>query len=270
VFERVLVAVDGRPESEGVLDPLLRLARGHPARFFLTHPIQPARGFPGIDAEGLLTRDRDDARAYLRDLMGRLAVEDVGVAAVVREGNPVDVLLQTARERGATMIAACWRARGGLERRLMGDPAGELLRRAELPVLLFREGPWTPEARPSPRRLLLASRDGAALPVAAELARELGAHVVVLHVAADPGEGRHAAEAAAARLAQEGVDALPVGASGDPALRILETAGAVGAELVAIGARPRGGWSRLVFDGVAERVLRASSAPLLVVPRPAA
>src|SRR4029077_7065486 len=70
------------------------------------------------------------------------------------------------------------------------------------------------------------------------------------------------------RLREAGVPAEPVLKQGDAALQILETARELGVDLIAMTTHGRSGVSRWVMGSVAEKVLRASNVPLLLV-RPA-
>jgi nucleotide-binding universal stress UspA family protein len=56
--------------------------------------------------------------------------------------------------------------------------------------------------------------------------------------------------------------------SGDPALRILETAHGLGADLIVMGTHGRKLLSHLVLGSVAERVVRESSVPVLTAHAP--
>jgi nucleotide-binding universal stress UspA family protein len=53
---------------------------------------------------------------------------------------------------------------------------------------------------------------------------------------------------------------------GDPAEMILDTAHAIGADLIVMTTHGRTGFRRLIYGSVAEAVLRGSTIPLLVIP----
>jgi nucleotide-binding universal stress UspA family protein len=56
-------------------------------------------------------------------------------------------------------------------------------------------------------------------------------------------------------------------AEGDPAAEIIRYAAALGADLIVMTSRGRGGWRRLLLGSVAESVLRSAPCPVLVVRR---
>ena len=127
------------------------------------------------------------------------------------------------------------------------------------------------------------------LPIA-EMARTLGARITLLHVVVDvpvmgfaaPGESlivpsdlAERADAARARLEKqrplfEGLDlAIEVIAALDPAFQIIEYAESNRVDLIAMSTHGRTGFRHLVLGSVAEGVLRRSSVPVVVFPRPA-
>lgn len=259
MFEHILVPVDGSPDAEAVLRRLRGFPRPRRSRLVLVRALEPAPAWAGVDVPRLLDRDRAEALRYVRELMGRLAGLDGPVGGRLREGAPANVILHAAEEEGATLIAMARGVRSALERWFFGDWAEEVVCRARVPVLLARAD-TAPEA--PPRRILLPSSGGeAALARGLAVARPLGAEVVVLRVG--PG-GEGAAAALARRLAEAGVRARALGATGEPAEAILRIAAETGADLISIGLRPRRGWARFGLSGVAERVIRNATIPVLV------
>jgi nucleotide-binding universal stress UspA family protein len=128
------------------------------------------------------------------------------------------------------------------------------------------------------------------LPVA-ELARTLGARITLLAVVVDmpiagyaaPGESltipsdlNERLDAARANLAKqralfEELDvAIEVVTGLDPAYQILEFAESNGVDLIAMSTHGRTGFRHLILGSVAEAVLRRSTVPVVVFPRPAA
>jgi universal stress protein A len=126
------------------------------------------------------------------------------------------------------------------------------------------------------------------------LARESDADLEVLHVheppaippiaAAHPGGApstvveaydagdvlHHSQRALRELLEAQGLQgrAVPMVRSGDPALTIAEAALEEKRDLVIVGTHGRSGLSRVVLGSVAEKVIRHSPCPVLVVPRP--
>ena len=66
----------------------------------------------------------------------KLAAAGVSAEKVVAEGRPVEVLLDTAKERDATMIVVGSHGEGAVSSAFMGSTALKLLHHSELPVLV--------------------------------------------------------------------------------------------------------------------------------------
>lgn len=76
------------------------------------------------------------AAAASRTLQARWAEAE----AVVRDGDPVDQILDEASQWGAHAVVLGWRGHGRFRRLLMGSVSRGVLRRAEKPVLVVRRG----------------------------------------------------------------------------------------------------------------------------------
>ena len=66
----------------------------------------------------------------------KLAAAGVKAETVVAEGRPVDVLLDTAKDRGATLIIVGSHGQGAVSSAFMGSSALKLLHHSKLPVLV--------------------------------------------------------------------------------------------------------------------------------------
>lgn len=292
ILDRVLVPLDGSERAEGVLDVLSRLLgdRGV-TRLVLFQALAPAPGPRAQAYVRLLGAEAGAAGAYLSQKARDLSFRYPGVRICVFRGEPSAAILQAAREEGASLIAMTTHGRSGLSRWALGSVAERVLRRADRPVLLSRAA----RAEPAPDRpRILAPSDGsptsnASLPLVEEVARLLGAEVVVLHVKAaiaPPGSGgstlagpwvvpsaadeptsadARLAEDIADRLREAGVDARGESTAGDPADVILDHARGLRADVVVMATHGRGGPGRWILGSVTERVLRSCDRPLLVV-----
>jgi len=122
-----------------------------------------------------------------------------------------------------------------------------------------------------------------ALRMACALARDYGARLVLLHVAAPPTIGyaegvippdtEYYTEGLRDQLARLDVPAVGIQperrlAEGDPVSEILRVAREINADLIVMGTHGRTGLSRLLMGSVAELVVRRSSCPVLTVKTP--
>jgi nucleotide-binding universal stress UspA family protein len=101
-----------------------------------------ASGFAGgvIDEQQYaesVQAQRDAADEILRAAVSALGFDgNASVETVAIEGDPGRALCDLAAERGATVIVAGSRGRGGLKRAVLGSVSDHLVRHAPCPVLL--------------------------------------------------------------------------------------------------------------------------------------
>jgi nucleotide-binding universal stress UspA family protein len=237
MFERVLVPLDGSPRGERVLPTLDRLLRRADAELLLLRAVRSPR-------------ERSAAQAYLLRLLGRFRGSKVH--GRVMAGPAADAILRAADEEGVTLIAMA-----------ADDVAPRVLRDSRVPLLLARE-------HDRPIRKILVPVDGkpsaAALRPAVKLAQICRSRGVFLHVVPGPPPPDDPVTAAAARRF-EAVDLRSSRrtVTGDPAAEILKQAAAEDVDLIAMATHGRKGLPRALLGSVAERVIRASPVPMLVL-----
>jgi len=141
--KRVLVALDGSPAAEAVLNFLLDIAGPLDMTVLLLRVLEPV---PPMAIEGTthFTVDdvemrRYDAGEYLAPLAARLRTQGVDATCQVRVGRPAEQILGAARESHVDLIAMATHGRTGLGRLLFGSVAEEVLRRASVPVFMIRQ-----------------------------------------------------------------------------------------------------------------------------------
>jgi nucleotide-binding universal stress UspA family protein len=207
----------------------------------------------------------------------------------VGEGDTADEIVAEAARLGAGLIVVGTHGQRGFERWTLGSVTDRLVRQADRPVLAVPAN----AARSAPARLLCALdlSDGSVevLDYAVALAEALQARVVLLHVA----EGRHWYEPwpisgvdtdamrqavddfARRRLSELAAGHVPQGVTselqvtfGRPEREIERLAAE--ADLVVLGVPSRHGIDRFFFGSTAQHVLRAGTAPVLLVRHPAA
>jgi nucleotide-binding universal stress UspA family protein len=80
---------------------------------------------------------RDAAEAILREAVTALGLDgDASVELIVVEGEPGRALCDLAAERGASVLVAGSRGRGGLKRAVLGSVSDHLVRNAPCSVLV--------------------------------------------------------------------------------------------------------------------------------------
>jgi len=151
-LDHLLIPLDGSDEAEQVVPPAMELGEAMDSRFTLLTVIPVAIPLGVMNPE-LMVDEREravttgpepngPARAYLEGVAERLQREGLQVDVdVVVEGDVTAAILGEARRVGADAIAIATHGRSGLSRLVMGSVAGELVRKANVPVLVYRPEP---------------------------------------------------------------------------------------------------------------------------------
>lgn len=134
-WERLLVALDGTSETEGIVEDAVSLARRCKAAIHLLGVWRPHSPF---------ARDAADPIVHLRRISDRLHFDGLKVMPVVREGPPARAIVQYAREIESGLICMMTHARSGLARIAEGSVAGDVVRHAPCPILIRRIGTGVP------------------------------------------------------------------------------------------------------------------------------
>jgi nucleotide-binding universal stress UspA family protein len=202
------------------------------------------------------------------------------------------------------MIAMSTHGRAGLARWALGSVTEKVARASTVPLLLVRsfrrtaKGDLEPAmAEELPFRRILVPVDGSPtsmsiLGPAIKFGQLFGSEALVLHVEtpyvppspvlpgmdvvlpsmvppATPTEKDPVTEKAAKRFAQAGLQASRLTTVGEPAMEILDLSVNRGMDLIALGTHGRSGLTRWAVGSVAERVLRSTEVPLLLIRTPA-
>jgi nucleotide-binding universal stress UspA family protein len=193
---RILVPLDESDRAMTALAWVHRLATGSSDVVLLNvvplgHLVMAAPMLPVDYYTSTIRYQLDAAAGYLLAVAGE-ELGDVGasVSRVVREGIPAEEILDVARSERVDMILMTTQGRGATGRLVVGSVADEVARSATVPTMLIHAGhgeehpPGSDTARVNRLAVLLdgSDRARAALPVAAALARQLGAPILLLRV----------------------------------------------------------------------------------------
>jgi len=281
-LERLLVPVTGDEHSLYALDQILEFAATRKCRVAVLSVVPPYTGDLGSSALADLKRLlRQPSEMALARALEMANARGMDIDCLCEEGEPFEVIVDTARRLKADLIAMGVADRSALGRLVRGNVPLRTIGHSERDVLLVPQG-----AVLGFGSILLAT-DGSryctyAAVTALQLAREHDADLHVLYVAdlafPDSAEGLLAAdmemehgravvEAIAARATQEGVRARGHVAQGEAAERILATAKRLGAECLFIASHGKGGLARLLLGSVAEEVVASAHIPVYVAVR---
>jgi len=289
-YQSVCVPLDRSQESEHALPVARSLARRLESRLCLVHVHRPGVDRPYTGRAEYAWRENDQRCEESRYLWSKVnsADQEPATAAVLMSGNVADALLRFVREQESDLVVMTTHGEGGTGRPWLGSVADRIIRSARVPVVLApASGPVDPSRGTTFRRLLVPlDGSGAAEEVlrhALALGELCGASYLLLQVEAPPAARRGAAgvaeveEARAGQAAQRYLDYVAtrlrdrglevetrVVVDPCPAEAILATAAAAGADLIALTLHGEGGKQRRLLGSVADKVIRASTLPLLV------
>jgi nucleotide-binding universal stress UspA family protein len=148
VCRRILVPLDGSATHETALPMAERLARGWKAALHLVMVVPTAGTLSGhMGAAGILmplaTRAmleiaEQDAATYVGGLGSTLTAGGLDVTTSVSRGEPLTVLLDTARRAGTDLVVMATHARGAMGGFWAGSLTPKLMQRLDRPILLVR------------------------------------------------------------------------------------------------------------------------------------
>lgn len=284
-LRHILFPTDFSDRADDVMQHAAFAARVYGADLHILHVHESSSASDVDEAE---FQARLDAHArQLRDAGGEVAVN---VVTVVRNGEaPAPEIIDYATEEGIDLIVIGTHGRRGVRRMFMGSVAEEVLRSAPCPVLTVRhDDAPLPQPRP-PRRVLVPidfSEFGIASLRAAKRFVDDGGEVVLVHAVEEfvpPGvygleyPSYHDLRADIDQHARREMEEMARSELGDAVryrielqtgyapVAIVEFADEIDADLVVMSTHGRSGIERMLLGSVAERVVRTSDRPVLIV-----
>jgi nucleotide-binding universal stress UspA family protein len=274
-FARIAVGLDGSPHSETALGHALRIARAASGVVRGVHVVDRSLldgvvvadlsgsvGFqPFLNLSGELREALVSAGgAIVASFEARAKEAGVDFEPVLREGNVSEILVEESQ--GCDLATVGSRGANAQHRReLVGRHADSLARRMPAPLLVapaeyleFRTPVLAWDGSPKAKK---------ALALVAELAALLEMSVRVVTAADDEREGQSRLAEAEEDLRHRRVTASGSLRPGHADDAIFAEIGA-GADLVAMGAHGHGRVVELVLGSTTDRILRASTVPVLL------
>jgi nucleotide-binding universal stress UspA family protein len=295
-IKNILVPLDGSRLSETVLPLAAMLAQQNQAKLILFHIIE--QNPPNtVHGERHLT-DQQEASSYLEQVrQSLLAVVTVELHVhTSAEKNVAGSIVEHSKELGVDLIVMCAHGQSGLQKRIFGNIAQEVLNMGDVPVLLL-----SPEkelrAESCNCQCILVPLDGdpdheAGLEMAVELSQSCHASlhlVMVVHeLSTLPGE-----QAASAVLLPSAASALlEIGCEegelylaelmgklldkqirvtgevqrGDPARQIVRAAKEFQADMIVLGTHSKTAMDAFWSGSVTPKIATQTHLPLLLVP----
>ena len=297
-----MVPLDGSSLAEQALPVAGTIAHRRGMKVDLVSVLQEIPGFVTNLAGGeevlanpeLERERRDEFTQYLQEAAEGLATtHGVDITVSLLDGPPAQKLAEHARVRHAGLFVMTTHGHGGLSRLWLGSVADRLLRRIQVPVLLFRPREAPPHTEF--RHILIALDGSPEGEGVIEPAVELGSLTpsaqftlvqvieppiaLITRLAMYPAKlrpnwrevqencARSYLDRVAARLRARGItirtEIISARGAGE---QIAECADRLGADLIAVGTHGARGVERMLLGSVADKVIRAAQQAVLVVP----
>jgi Universal stress protein UspA and related nucleotide-binding proteins len=274
MFNKILVPLDGSEAAESILPYVNKLS--------LLFNSQ-------VDLIGVFTEMESRLSRmfgiYMEKVAGDLQGKGIKTKVALASGTPVEQILDYAEENNVNLIAITTYGRSGAKRWLVGSAATQIMRAANVPILVVLPGKLTEELT---IKKVLAPLDGPEtrefiLPYVEEMAQKTVALCILLHVLAPPPPMvtsfmdikpaeeqsrnlvKNQLDSVAAELAGKGIKVESEVIPGDPAAIILDYAETENVDLIIMPTHSRGGISRWLLGNIAEKVLTNSSKPVLAI-----
>jgi nucleotide-binding universal stress UspA family protein len=196
MFEHVLVPLDGSPLAESALPHVLAIASTCNAHITLMHVLDPVSSIAPVDPGSWLIR-KAEGKAYLQEISTRLFELGWQCAMVLDEGYAAERIIQYAQDNQISLIAMSSHGKSGLSGWNISSVVQKVLLRSCTSVLVV----------PAYRCFMVDLRDlryervfvpldcsqraENALPVAAKLASDHHASLLLAHIVPRPGMPSH-------------------------------------------------------------------------------
>ena len=296
---RILVPLDGSRLAEQALSFAMMLGRDLPAELVLFRAIsippdvQEALDKADLKPDPLLERLESEANEYLEAMSQLLSKTDLSFSHVIVHGLAAGAIVDYAEHMDIQLIVMASHGYTGIKRWRHGSVAERVLHSASVPVLLVRakESGSTGLPEPSACRRVLVPLDGSkvaeqVLPVVTAIVQALECEMILFRVPVGYTSGPFTgpwhlsqdsifetadqnAQAYLQRLAnhleEQGTAVSTATWTGLVAECIIDYAKINDVDLIALCTHGRTGVARWVLGSVADRVLRATDKPILLV-----
>lgn len=299
MYEKILVPLDGSALAEVALPYAEELAGRLGSEVTLAYVSESAEDqyqhMHQFYIQKIVETTKQGAERYLEKPQGRT----IKVKSAILFGNPAEKIVDYADKEDVGLIVMATHGQSGIRRWALGSVADKVVRATQRPVVLIRAKGSRPDVREKGilNRALVpldGSKEGEVIiPYIKELASKLRAEVILLQViaigyqaitaegyeyvmfseqqmASDKAFAKGYLDKVGARLRRKGVAAKSEVRFGNAAEEIINLAGKIHADVVAMSTHGRSGVGRWVFGSVSERVLHEGGTPLLLVRAPGA
>jgi nucleotide-binding universal stress UspA family protein len=194
MFEHILVPLDGSMLAECVLPHVIAFAGTFGSRVTLLHVLDRSQDVRGTTIVDPFTWHiaETEAESYLAEVAARLRASKVETTSVVVQGTAAERVIAYAGQQDVDLIVLSSHGASGLSQWNVSSVVQKIMLRAFRSILLVRAYLFAAgEAQSQSYRRLLVPLDGSsraeyALPIAATLARNHGAELLLVHMVRRP------------------------------------------------------------------------------------
>ena len=143
-FGTILVATDGSDDSDAAVEAALDLAHDTSGRLLVLTVVPEGSSADEGDAAASASEvNRDDQQVVVatdrtNDIVDHAVEWGLEATPLVWEGEPAEAILAAAASEGADVIVIGSSGRTGVGRMLLGSVSDDVVRRAEVPVMVVR------------------------------------------------------------------------------------------------------------------------------------
>ena len=146
MYQRILVPVDGSETSQRGLQEAIALARLTGGQLRLLHVVDELSAAMGMSGQGMVSADmfqllREGGEQVLAAGLAQAQAQSVSADTLLIEGfsgRLCDPVLEQAQQWGAQVIVLGSHGRRGVGRLVLGSDAEQIIRTAQVPVLVVR------------------------------------------------------------------------------------------------------------------------------------
>lgn len=142
---KILLEIDDSEFSEAAIEAVIRQATPQETEVKVLHVIEPIPIYPngqawgyGPEASQVLKEQRNEAEELVARAGQTLREKSFKVMTAIEEGNPKEVIIDSAAEWHADLIVVGSHGRKGLDRFFMGSVSDAVARHAHCSVQIVR------------------------------------------------------------------------------------------------------------------------------------
>lgn len=237
MLEKILLADSGTGHSEEMLKALMDLPSIQKAAVTVLHVVSPQ-----VSAE-TMTSKWEEGGKVLATAIQSLQLDPTKVSAILRQGDPKDVVCQVAEEIDADLIIMGSRGLKRLQSILSNSVSQYVFQLSSRPMLLVKDDIYVKKIN----RIMVAVDGSEAakqcLQLALFLLRDIkGGQLILAHIdkgAATPGEKDHILAEAIAEAKKQGIQPRAISTTGKPGEEICRIAEENNVDLLMLGSPDR-------------------------------